>query len=387
MKIIKFPAWLFVLFIATLALGTDEFVISGILPDVAKDLSVTLGTAGLLVTAFALAFCLGSPIVALLTDSFEKRKILSIALIIFSICNFAVAWAPNFEIAIVFRIIAGLSAAAISPLCMVIAATMAPPGLTGRYLALATAGLTVALFTGVPLGAVIGSVYSWRGTFELIAVVGLFTSVFVLFSCPKVHNQQSISLKNRLAPFYNPKVRRLVTSMFLCGSGGLMFYNYLGATMTEHLSSTSSRVIFTLLLVGLVGVVSVFWGGYMVDKFGPRFSRLFIVGGHSVALLLLSLHLYSVSQVDTLFLILITFWSLFAWALSPAMQASIMSVSGEHGMLSMALGISGLYGGAAFGAAIGGYLIDNYSIIAVPLIGAIFLALACSLISFRDTSI
>lgn len=101
-----------------------------------------------------------------------------------------------------------------------------------------------------------------------------------------------------------------------------MFYNYLGTVMVTALGAPAKDVIFTLFLVGLIGVVSVFFGGYMVDKFGARLARSSIVGGHAVALLLLSLHLGFISEANTLFFLLIALWSLFAWALSPAMQAS-----------------------------------------------------------------
>ena len=86
MKLFGFPIWVYLLFVATLALGTDEFVISGVLPEIAQEFGVTNGVAGLLVTAFAVAFCLGSPIIAFLTDKFEKRKILFLALLVFAAC-------------------------------------------------------------------------------------------------------------------------------------------------------------------------------------------------------------------------------------------------------------------------------------------------------------
>ena len=156
------PVWLLCLFVAMLALGTDEFVISGILPDVAADLDVSPGTGGQLVTAFAIAFALGAPVLAFLVDRFEKKTVLIAALAVFALANLAVAVSEVFVVTLVLRIVAGLAAAAVSPTAMAIAATAAPPGREGRYLAVVTAGLTVALFTGVPFGALLGNLISWR---------------------------------------------------------------------------------------------------------------------------------------------------------------------------------------------------------------------------------
>lgn len=384
MKIFGFPLWVYFLFIATLALGTDEFVISGILPEVAHEFGVTNGLAGILITAFAVAFCLGSPIIAFFTDRFEKRKILSLALLVFAGANVGVAMAHTFELAIVMRVIAGLAAATVSPLCMVIAAGAAPEGSSGRYLALATSGLTVALFTGVPVGAFFADLYDWRATFNLIAVLSVAVSAFLFFFAPSVPGNEQVAISVRLAPFGNGSVRRLVIAMFLCGSGGLMFYNYLGAIVLDEFGSSQEMVVWSLLFVGLTGVLAVFAGGFVVDRFGARPARLLIVGGHSIALLLVGIHMATVGSLDVLFFVLLGCWSVFAWALGPAMQASLMDVAGKQAMLAMSLGISGLYGGSAVGAAVGGILIDKVGAVALPLFGALFVAVAFLLIGFRN---
>lgn len=368
------PGWLLLLFIATLALGTDEFVISGILPDVASDLGVSSGRAGLLVTAFALAFCLGSPIAAVLTDRVDKKRVLVGGLLVFAVANAFMAVAGHIELALVLRIVAGLAAAAVSPTAMAIAGTRAPSGSEGRYLAVATAGLTVALFTGVPLGAWIGQAWGWRSTFAMIAVVTAVVAVLSAVLTPAVPGNEPTSLSVRLAPVRNWKILSLVLAMFLCGAGGLTFYNYLGATIEEHLDGTAGNVTWTLLLVGLVGIVAVFGGGALTDAKGPRIGRLVIVGGHALALLAVGLYFVLGGGFGVLFLLLVSVWSLFSWALSPAMQASIMSVDPQHAMLSASLGISGLYGGAGVGAAVGGPLLDSFGAAAVPLAGFLFVA-------------
>lgn len=368
------PAWLLLLFVATLALGTDEFVISGILPDVAADLDVSSGRAGLLVTAFALAFCLGSPVAAVMTDRMDKKHVLVVGLLLFAVANALMAVADDFTIALALRVIAGLAAAAVSPTAMAIAGTRAPSGSEGRYLAVATAGLTVALFTGVPLGAWVGQAWGWKATFLLIAAVATLVAVLSALLTPRVPGNEPTPIAVRLAPIRNWHILSLVLAMLLCGAGGLTFYNYLGATIEDHLGGTPGNVTWTLLLVGVVGIVAVFGGGALTDSRGPRTGRLVVIGGHAIALLAVGLYFLADGGFGLWFLVLVAAWSLFSWALSPAMQASIMAVDPKHAMLSAALGISGLYGGAGIGAAVGGPLLDNLGAVAIPLAGFVFVA-------------
>ncbi len=380
------PAWLFCLFVALLALGTDEFVISGILPDVAADLDVSPGTGGQLVTAFAIAFALGAPVLAFLVDRFEKKTVLVAALTVFALANLAVAVSEVFVVTLALRIVAGLAAAAVSPTAMAIAATAAPSGREGRYLAVVTAGLTVALFTGVPFGALLGNLISWRATFVLIAVVSALVAILCMFLAPSVPGGAGTSIGERLAPARNPRVLAMVLAMLLSGAGGLMFYSYLGTILTTDLGAGSGTVTGALLVVGIVGVAAVFMGGVLADRFGPRPARIIVLGGHALTLGALAAYLGLNSSGRQVFLfVLIGLWAVFAWALSPVMQASIMETSTGNPMLALALGISGLYAGSAIGAAIGGYLIDNYGPGAVPLVGTVWLVIAVALATVRTT--
>lgn len=370
------PGWLGLLFAVTLTLGTDEFVISGILPEVAAELGVSVGRAGLLVTAFALAFCLGAPVIAVATDRVEKRAVLLGGLLVFAAANGLMAVIDGFLTAVVLRVIAGLAAAAVSPTAMAIAGTHAPAGRQGRYLAVVTAGLTVALFTGVPLGAWIGQAWSWRGAFLLIALVALIVAVLSALVTPRVPGQEPTPLAARLAPLRDGRVLALVLAMFLCGAGGLTFYSFLGAIIEALPGAGGGFVAWVLLFAGVVGVFAVFAGGFLSDAKGPRASRLVIIGGHALALFALGVFLLLGGGFGALFFLLLGLWSLFAWALSPAMQASIIAVDPQRAMFSAALGISGLYGGAGAGATLGGAFADSFGLASIPLLSSVFVVAA-----------
>lgn len=368
------PVWLVALFIATLALGTDEFVIAGVLNTIAADLDITPGAAGQLVTGFAFAFALSAPVLAVWLGRYPRRLVLCGGLVVFVLANIGCALTPNLTTLLVLRIIAGLSAAAVSTTAFAVAAEGAPEGRQGTYLSVVTAGLTVALFTGVPLGTWIAGAWGWRSTFVLIAVVAAIAGVIAVTTMPRLPGAAPGTLGERLAPLRRPAVLRMVAAIFLCGTGGLMFYTYLGP-ITVHTLGTESALPVLLLIVGLVGVVSALLGGRITDTHGARRARLAILGGHALALGLAAVLVLAGAPV-WLFAIGIGVWSIFAWALNPPMQASTIQAAPEAAMTAVSLNISGLYLGAAVAGAIGGLTLDHLGASAIPLIGVLALVAA-----------
>ncbi|MBG0716662.1 MFS transporter [Microbacterium sp. 2C] len=367
--------WLTALFIATLSLGTDEFVIAGVLNTVAADLDVTPGAAGQLVTGFAFAFALGAPVLAVWLDRYPRRLVLFGGLSVFVLANLGCAIAPDLTTLFILRIVAGLSAAAVSTTAFAAAAEGAPEGNQGTYLSVVTAGLTVALFTGVPVGTWLAGAWGWRATFVLIAIVAALAAIIALTTMPRLPGAKPGTLGERLAPLRNPGVLRMVAAIFLCGTGGLMFYTYLGP-ITLHTLGTDTAMPILLLTVGLVGVVSALLGGRLTDRFGPRRARLAILGGHALALSLVAVLVIVTGAPVWVFGITVGIWSVFAWALNPPMQASTIAAAPDAAMTAVSLNISGLYLGTAVAGAIGGLTLDHLGASAIPIVGAIALAAA-----------
>ncbi|MFJ2898330.1 MFS transporter [Streptomyces sp. NPDC087218] len=364
--------WLAALFIATLALGTDEFVIAGVLNAVAADLGVTAGTAGQLVTAFALTFAIGAPALAVWLDRYPRRLVMCGGLTVFVLANIGCAFAPDLASLLILRIVAGLSAAAVSTTAFAAAAESAPDGKQGAYLSLVTAGLTVALFTGVPVGTWVAGAWGWRSTFVLIAAVAALAEIVALATMPGLPGSEPMVLSARLAPLRRPAVLRMVVAIFLCGTGGLMFYTYLGP-ISVHALGTDAHLPVVLLVVGLVGVMAALLGGRLTDSYGPRRARLAILGGHALALALVAI-VVVVGSSPWVFLAGVAVWSVFAWALNPPMQASTIAAAPEAAMTAVSLNISGLYLGTAAAGAAGGLLLDRLGAAAIPIVGAVALA-------------
>lgn len=365
------PLWLAALFTATLSLGTDEFVIAGVLNDVAADLDITPGTAGQLVTSFALAFALGAPVLAVWLGRYPRRLVLSGGLAVFVLANIGCAFAPDLTVLLTLRIVAGLSAAAVSTTAFAAAAEGAPEGRQGTYLSVVTAGLTVALFTGVPVGTWISGAWGWRSTFILIAVVAALAAIVALLTLPRLPGSAPSTLGARLTPLRRPAVLRMVAAIFLCGTGGLMFYTYLGP-ITAHTLGTDTPLPVLFLIIGLVGVASALLGGRLTDSQGPRRARLIILAGHAIALALVAALIVTGAPVWVLGAA-VALWSVFAWALNPPMQASTIAAAPEAPMTAVSLNISGLYLGTAVAGGVGGLVLDLLSAPAVPAIGAIAL--------------
>lgn len=377
----RLPGWLIGLFVATLALGTDEFVIAGLLPELAADLRITTGTAGQLIAVFALMFAFGAPVMAVVLDPYPRRRVILTALGVFMVANLAAAIAPNFSLLLALRALAGLAAAVVSSTAFAVAAQGAPTGRQGRYLSVVTAGLTVALFTGVPVGAWVGTVFGWRSTFVLIALVALAAMLVLATGLPQLPGAQAAGLVKRLTPLRNVRVLRLVLAVTLSGVGGLMFYSYLSALLEHHQGDTHA-LPWVLLLVGIIGVPSAFLGGRLADQYGGRRSRLIVIGGHALALALVG-SLAALSAPFPLLLLGIAVWSAFAWALNPPLQASTIEAAPDAPMTAISLNISGLYLGTAVAAGAGGIIVDGPGPLWVPFAAALALTGAWISASFR----
>ena len=377
------PLWLVGLFGVALALGTDEFVIAGLLPELATDLNVTTGTAGQLITLFAVTFALGAPVMGVVLDPHPRRRVLLLGLSLFAVANLATAFASGFALVAGLRVVAGLSAAVVSATAFAAAAQGAPEGRQGSYLAVVTAGLTVALFTGVPLGAWVGGEFGWRSTFVLITIVAVLAIGILAWRLPDLAGSPRATLVERLRPLHSARIARLVLAVFLCGSGGLMFYSYL-APVVDVVHGDTRVLPAVLLLVGIIGVPSALLGGRLADRLGGRRSRLTVIGGHAVALGLLTVTL-AVQAPISVFLVAVAGWSVFAWALNPPLQASMIEAAPQAAMAAVSLNISGLYLGTAVGGVVGGALVDGPGAAWIPPVAALLLVAAWVSASFTSS--
>ena len=181
------------------AIGTEGFMIAGLLPALARDLNVSLAATGYLVTAFSLAYAIGAPVMAVLTAGLERRRLLAIAMAAFSTANLLAALAPGYAELLAARLLLALAAASFMPAASGYAAALGGTERRGRALSVVTNGLTLAIIAGVPLGVLVGEGFGWRATFLGVAGLAAVSLVGVLVGIPSQPHGTTASLGERLA--------------------------------------------------------------------------------------------------------------------------------------------------------------------------------------------
>ena len=252
-----------------LGIGITEFVMMGLLPDIAKDLSITIPEAGHLISAYALGVVVGAPLLAIIAAKYPPKQILIALMVLFTIFNALSAFAPGYITLFIARFFSGLPHGAFFGVGSVVASRIAPKGKEAQAVSLMFAGLTVANLFGVPLGTFIGHNYSWRYSFGIVAVVGIITLLSLKYWLPALAAPKNKDLKTELS-FFAKREAWIIILMISIGTGGLFCWiSYIAPLMTEVAGFAESSVTYILMLAGFGMLVGNFAGGYLADKFSP----------------------------------------------------------------------------------------------------------------------
>jgi len=357
------------------ALGTDAYVVAGVLPEIARTTMVSESLAGQLVTAFTLTYGLGAPVFAALTSRWSPPRVLVIALFGFCLANVGSALAPTFSLLLLTRILAGACAATHSPLAYATSTQLAPPEKRGRALALVVSGFTLATVLGSPLGTWVGEHAGWRLSFALVAMLAGMACVALLASrLPRIAATPSPSLKTRLAPMKEPQLLLALGPTLLSSLGFYLVYTYIAPLLEQntHLSDISGLLIVT----GLGVVVGSWISGTAADRFGTTRSLM-------ISLLLFSIILAIFSWATTGLLTGLP--ALFLWGGTAAsiftpQQHRLLSLAPAHANVILALNNAALYLGTAGGAVLGGVALRWLPVTQLNLVGASFALLALLLL-------
>lgn len=339
-----------ILALGTFAIGTDGFVIAGVLPEIARDLRVDIGTAGLLITLFSWAYAIGSPVLATATGKVARKQLLLVSMILFVIVNVLAAFSPNFAFLMVIRILAACSAALYTPTALAVAVSLSPPEKRGQALALVLAGLTVATVLGVPLGILIGTQLSWQTTFLAVAALGLVAFIGILVLFPEVAKPPVVTIKARLALLRNSTLIVMLFNLLLWQSSIFVLYPYLNTLMQTlaHLSGLAISGVF--LVFGLASALGNIIGGYTTDHWGTTPTIAISLVGLTLTEFLLPVAASSI----IVFMIVIIIWGIAGWMVVPPQQHRVIALSPQSGNILLSLNGSVIYLGFGAGAAIGG---------------------------------
>ena len=368
-----------VLAVGTFALGTDVQVIAGILPPIAHDISVPVATTGLLVAVFALTYALGAPTLATLTGSIARRRLLIGSLGAFVGANVLAALALNFGILVLARILAASGAALYTPTASAVAAALAPAEKRGRALALVLGGITLASVLGVPIGTLVGTLFGWRMTFVLVAVLGALAACGILLFFPVVGTPLPIRLRARLALFQQPRIVVALGLTVLSLLGLFTVYPYL-ALLFQRITHVGGPGISALFLVfGVASVVGNVLGGYGADRWGSVRTIVVSLAIAGIALVVLPLAASSSLGAAVALIIL----GSAVWMFTAPQQQRLLALAPESPAVILSLNASASYLGMGSGAAIGGLVLHVASVSALGWVGGVceLLALVVLLLS------
>lgn len=346
------PLALLALAIGAFGIGTTEFVIMGLLPEVAADFQVTIPTAGFLVTGYALGVVLGAPLMTVLGTKVSRKRMLMILMGLFVVGNVVTATAPVFEVMLAGRVVASLAHGAFFGIGSVVAAGLVAPHKKAGAIALMFTGLTVANVVGVPLGTFIGQHAGWRTTFFVVAALGVVGLLGVARLVPEQPRTEGVRLGQELAAFRNVQVL-LAMAMTVLGFGGVFaVITYITPMMTGAAGYSSSAVTWLLVLFGLGMVGGNLVGGRFADRHLMPLLQVSL-GGLAVVLALFTLTAHNkITAAVTIVLI-----GALGFATVPPLQKRVLDQAAGAPTLASAVNIGAFNLGNALSAWLGGLVI------------------------------
>ncbi len=365
------------------AMGTDNFVVAGILPSVATSLNTSISLAGQMVTVYALSFAVLAPVMAALTGAWPRKALLVSALGIFVAGNAISAVANDLNTVLASRALAGLGAAMFAPTALGVAASLVGPERRGRALSTVSAGLAGATALGAPLGTFISGYGSWRATLWFVAALGALAMTGLWLLLTSVPQPERVPLRQRLAPLHDSRIAlTLMTTLFAFG-GFLMVYTYAGLVF-DRVTGGDERILAGLLLFwGVASTLGNALSGRLVDRFE---SRKIINGALVIAIVNFALLPWTSAHPVTA-AIALAVWGFAGWGLMVPQQHRLVKTAPHVAPLLLALNNTATYGGLACSGLLGGVvllLIDPHFL---SFIGAGALAIALLFAEVAHTTI
>ncbi|MEU1393458.1 MULTISPECIES: MFS transporter [unclassified Nonomuraea] len=346
------PLALLALAIGAFGIGTTEFVIMGLLPEIAGDYGVSIPTAGLLVTGYAIGVVIGAPLMTVLGTRISRKTMLLVLVGLFVAGNLLSALAPGFGVMLGGRIVASMAHGAFFGIGSVAAADLVAPHKKAGAIATMFTGLTVANVVGVPLGTFIGQAVGWRTTFAIVAVLGLVGLLGIAVLVPAIPRPEGTRLRPELTAFRNPQVL-LAMAMTVLGFGGVFAaITYVAPMMTQVAGYSADAVTWLLVLFG----AGMFLGNLLGGRFADRALMPLLyttLGGLAVVLALFTLTAHDkVAAAASIFLV-----GALGFATVPPLQKRVLDQAHGAPTLASAVNIGAFNLGNALAAWLGGLVI------------------------------
>ncbi|HEY1722366.1 MAG TPA: MFS transporter [Magnetospirillaceae bacterium] len=350
----QFDPRIWLLALGTFAVGTDNLVIAGILPVVADDLKVGIDSAGLLVTAYALSYGIGSPLMAAITGRLKRERMVVWAIGAFGVANLLCAIAPTYSFLIAARVLAGIAAAVYTPSAYALAVSVTTPERRGRALSTVLMGISSATVLGVPIGTAIGHTLGWHSSFVLVALLSAVAMGALLgigLQGGEAAPSALLSVAARLRPLTRPTILLALAPNFLWGVGSMAMFAYVSPILSPYFGP--STIVLLLLINGLGGLVGSFFGGRLGDRFGPVRPMIACLSCNAINLTIWGLFNGSFAlNAAVMFM-----YAICGWTMGPSQQVRIIRIDPASTTVTLALNNATFYFGNSIGAAMGGALI------------------------------
>lgn len=362
----KIPLAIIALLISAFSIGTTEFVIMGILLDVANDLQVSISAAGLLISGYAIGVALGGPVITSLTRQLSRKRLLFRLMLVFVAGNLLAAVAPNYTVLMVARIIASFTHGTFFGVGSVVATRLVNQEQQSRAVAMMFAGLTLANILGVPLGTYIGHNLGWRMTFGFVSLLGGVSLGSIALLIPRLEPDISANLRQELQVLYDKQVILALLTTVLGFGGVFTAFTYIAPILIDITGFSEAAITPILLLFGLGMTIGNLAGGKLSDwKLMPSLAGMLLLLSTILAGFTFTSH-EKWAALLTIFL-----WGIAGFAIVPALQMRVLAVAKTAPSIAAALNISSFNLGNAGGAFLGGLVINSsLGINAIPIVAA-----------------
>lgn len=348
----KMPPALWALALCAFSIGTTELVIVGLLPQVASDLGVTIPTAGLLVTGYALGVVFGGPALTAATIKLPRKALLLALMGIFISGNVLAALAPGYAALMVGRVVSALAHGAFFGVAIAVTAGLVPAEKRGSAIGLVATGLTVSTMTGVPLGTLIGQQLGWEAAFWMVAALGAAGVLGISLLVPRDRGEAPTNLRAEFAALSRPQVL-LSLAMTAVGFGGVFTaFTYIAPLLQDVGGFSPGAVSALLVLIGAGSVVGTLVGGRLAD----RHLNLTLGGSFAALAVVLAAFTFTIDN-QVLATATVFAFGIAGYAALPGLQVRILQKAGDAPTLSATTAASAFNVGNAGGAFLGGVVI------------------------------
>lgn len=344
--------------LGTFVIGTETFMIAGLLPEIAEAFHISVSAAGQLVTVYSLVYAVGSPILMTITGRAERRRLLVGSLLIFAVGNVICGIGLSYGMMLAGRIIAAAAAGLFAPAASAAAAALATPGKRGRALSAVIGGQTVSLILGVPAGTYLAFASHWTMPFWAVAAASLLAAASVRALFPVMPSPGTVPLKERLSYLGRPAILSALFTTLLWGIAIFSVYTYI-ADLYKGLGAEGEAISLVLLVGGIASFIGVSLGGYAADRIGPSGTIVLALTILAVSLAFMSA-LYASPGFRGAWaaaLSAVALYGIGSYAFNPAQQHRIIGQSGPAAGIVLSLNASAIYLGSSGGAFLGGLVL------------------------------